>query len=226
MAKDIQDLENTESPEYAYDRLRERSAWGALPRHRFQLNSIYELPFGKGKAFVSGGGTLVNTIIGNWQVSGIYIYEQGGTVTPLWTGPDPTGTRFSSNNTRPQVTIRPDRLRDGRLDNPTVDRWFDVGAFGAPQPGQFGTSGKYVLYGSPVNVLHATLAKELLVKERLRVRLEFLANNALNHPNYMDPNMNITNLATAGVITATMDRNAKFDSAVPRELQAQLRVEW
>ena len=58
------------------------------------------------------------------------------------------------------------------------------------------------------------------------MRLELLANNALNHPNYMDANTNITNLGTAGVITATMDRNAKFDSAIPRELQVQLRIEW
>jgi hypothetical protein len=226
LAKDIQDLENTESPEYAYDRLRERSTWGALPRHRFQLNSIYELPVGRGKMLWSGAGRVTDALIGGWQVSGIYIYESGATITPLWTGPDPTGTRFSANSTRPQVTIRPDRIADGRLDDPTVNRWFDVNAFTAPALGRFGTSGKYVLYGSPVNVLHATLAKQILVKERVRVRLELLANNALNHPNYMDPNTNITNLGTAGVITATMDRNAKFDSAVPRELQVQLRVEW
>ena len=226
LAKDIQDLENNESPEYAYDRLRERTTWGALARHRFQVNSIYELPFGRGKAFFSGAGRVANTIIGNWQLSGIYIYETGGTITPLWTGPDPTGTRFSANATRPQVTIRPDRLRDGRLDDPAVNRWFDVSAFAAPPVGRFGSSGKYVLYGSPVNVLHATIAKEIPVHERVRIRIELLANNALNHPNYMDPQTNITNLGTAGVITATMDRNAKFDSAVPRELQAQLRVEW
>ncbi len=226
LAKDIQDLENTESPEYAYDRARERSTWGALPRHRFQINSVYELPFGKGKTFLSGMGRVAETLFGGWQVSGIYIYEKGGAITPLWSGPDPTGTRFSANTTRPQVTVRPDRIADGRLDNPTVNRWFDVSAFSAPQLGRFGTSGKYVLYGSPVNVLHGTIAKQIFLRERVRVRLELLANNALNHPNYMDPNTNITNLGTAGVITATMDRNAKFDSAVPRELQAQLRVEW
>lgn len=226
LAKDIQDLENTESPEYAYDRARERSTWGALPRHRVQINSIYELPVGRGKTFLSGAGKVANAIAGGWAISGIYIYEQGATITPLWTGPDPTGTRFSANSTRPQVTIRPDRIADGRLDDPTVNRWFDVGAFTAPALGQFGSSGKYVLYGAPVNVLHGTIAKIFSVKERVRIRLELLANNALNHPNYMDPNTNITNLGTAGVITATMDRNFKFDSAVPRELQAQLRVEW
>ena len=49
LAKDVQDLENNESPEYAYDRRRERTTWGALPRHRFQLNAIYDMPFGKGR---------------------------------------------------------------------------------------------------------------------------------------------------------------------------------
>ncbi|MDX2180788.1 MAG: TonB-dependent receptor [Bryobacteraceae bacterium] len=226
LAKDIQDLENLESPEYAYDRARERSTWGALARHRFQANAVYDFPFGRGKPFLSSAGKWTNLFFGGWQTSAIYIYETGGAITPLWTGPDPTGTAFSPNRTRPQVTIRPDRIADGRIDNPTVDRWFDVSAFRAPALGSFGSSGKGVIYGAPVNVLHGTLAKQLFVKERARIRLEFLATNALNHPQYMDPNMNISNIATAGRITATMNRNVKFDSAINRELQAQLRVEW
>jgi hypothetical protein len=226
LAKDVQDLENGESPEYAYDRARERSTWGALPRHRFQFNTVYDLPVGKGRPLLATMNRAAEAIFGGWQVSVIYIYETGNTMTPLWTGPDPTGTRFSANATRPQVTIRPDRIADGRLDNPTNLRWFDVGAFQAPPAGRFGTSGKYVLYGVPVNVLHATVAKQFLFKERVRLRLEMLASNALNHPNYLDPNTNITNLGTVGVLTAVMDRNTKFDSAVPRELQAQLRLEW
>jgi hypothetical protein len=60
----------------------------------------------------------------------------------------------------------------------------------------------------------------------VRLRLEFLGTNVLNHPNYMNPNMVINAVGTAGAVTATMDRNAKFDSAIPREMQAQLRIEW
>jgi hypothetical protein len=36
----------------------------------------------------------------------------------------------------------------------------------------------------------------------------------------------INQAGLAGVVTLYMDRNTKFDSAIPRELQAQLRVEW
>jgi hypothetical protein len=56
--------------------------------------------------------------------------------------------------------------------------------------------------------------------------LEFLANNVFNHPNYMDPNTNITSAGLTAVITAVQDRNSKMDTAIPRVLQAQLRVEW
>ena len=83
-----------------------------------------------------------------------------------------------------------------------------------------------MIISTPTNVLHATLAKEFVIRERARIRIEFLANNALNHPNYMDPNTNITSTGLTGVITAVQDRNSKMDTAIPRVLQAQLRVEW
>jgi hypothetical protein len=188
---------------------------------------IYDLPVGKGRPFLSNMGRVTNAIFGGWQLSGIYIYETGGAITPFWTGPDPTGARFTNGRNRPVVTLRPDRIADGRIDNPTVKRWFDVSALAAPRLGQFGSSGKGVLYGTPVNVLHGTLAKIFTLKERVRLRVELLlANNALNHPNYRDPNTNISQAGTAGVITQTMDRNTKFDSAIPRETQAQLGLEW
>ncbi|MBL8221624.1 MAG: TonB-dependent receptor [Bryobacterales bacterium] len=226
LAKDVQDLENNESGEDAYNRLRERSTWGALPRHRWMGNAIYDLPVGRGRAFGSNMGRVADAILGGWQISSIYIYETGGAITPLWSGPDPTGTRFTNTRTRPIVTLRPDRIADGRLENPTASRWFDVNAFAAPALGRFGTSGKGVIYGTPINVLHGTLAKIFDVKERVKIRLEFLGNNVLNHPNWRDPNMVITDRGTAGVVTATMDRNTKFDSAIPREMQAQLRIMW
>lgn len=226
LAKDVQDLENLEQPEDAYNRARERGTWGAIPRHRWQGNLIYDLPVGKGKAFGSNFGRWTNLIFGNWQLSAIYIYETGSAVTPLWSGPDPTGTRFTNNRTRPIVTLRPDRIADGRLENPTIERWFDINAFTAPPIGRFGSSGKGVIYGTPTNVLHGTLAKQIPIKERVTVRLEFLGNNVLNHPNYMNPNMVVNAAGTAGVVTAVMDRNARFDTGIPREMQAQLRVMW
>jgi hypothetical protein len=124
------------------------------------------------------------------------------------------------------VTLRPDHLRDSRLDNPTVDRWFDLGAFSAPQLGRFGTAAKGTILGPGTAVMHNSLAKHFMIRERVRLRLEFLATNSLNHPNYADPNTNITAAGVAGAVTNVVDRNLKFDSAIPREVQAHLRLEW
>jgi hypothetical protein len=226
LARDIGDLEHNESPEDAYDRRRERAAWGALPTHRFSANSIIELPFGKGRLWMNNANWLADGVLGGWLVSGIYHYERGNFLTPSWTGPDPTGTRFAGAGQRAVVTLRPDQLRDPNPDNPTVPRWFDVGAFAAPPIGRFGASAKGVIIGTPINVFHASLAKNFVFRERLRVKLEALATNLFNHPNWAAPNTSITAGVNAGAVTAVIDRNAKFDSAVTREFQLQLRIEW
>ncbi len=227
-ARDIGDMEHNESPENAYDRRRERAAWGSLPTHRFSANTIVEAPFGRGRRWMNNANWLAEGMLGGWLLSGIYNYERGNFLTPAWTGDDPTGTRFANPGQRAVVTLRPDQLRDPNLDNATVSRWFDIGAFGAPPIGRFGTSAKGVIIGPPINVFHASLAKNFILRERLRIKLEVLSTNLFNHPNWAlaTPNLNITSGINAGAVTATIDRNAKFDSAVTREFQLQLRIEW
>jgi hypothetical protein len=225
-ARDIGDMEDGDTPEDSLNRLRDRTWWERLPVHRYSANTMYDLPFGKGRRWMSNANRVVNGIFGGWQLSAIYAWETGRALTPQWTGPDPTGTRFTGSRTRPVVTIRPDHLRDANLDDPQVSRWFDVTAFAAPQLGRFGTSGRGVIVGSPTNVLHNSIAKHVMIKERLRVRFEFLATNTLNHPNWGEPVTNITTAGTAGTIISVTDRNAKFDTGIPREILAQLRLEW
>jgi hypothetical protein len=42
---------------------------------------------------------------------------------------------------------RPDRIGDGRLSDPTVDRWFDTAAFATPAQFTYGNAGRNILYG-------------------------------------------------------------------------------
>jgi len=46
-------------------------------RHLVNANFIYELPFGKGKRFLSGVNSWVNQAVGGWTMSGIYTYRSG-----------------------------------------------------------------------------------------------------------------------------------------------------
>ena len=225
-ARDIGDLEDGQSPEDAYNRRRERQVWTDIPTHRFSANMLYQLPMGKGKPILANAGRLGTMLASGWQLGAAYATQTGDFLTPSWTGPDPTGTRVTQSRTPPNVTLRPDILRNPNLANPTVSRWFDVGAFAAPQPGSFGTSAPGVIIGPGSNVLHLNLAKVTTVRERFRIRTELIATNALNHPNYQDPNLNISSPASAGVITNVVNRNTRLDMAIPRYLQLVLRVGW
>ncbi len=236
-AKDLSDLENNESPENSFDRLREKGRVQTIPSRRFSANMIYNLPFGKGKQFMGNANRWVDGALGGWQLSNIYTLESGQWITPLWTGPDPTGTRpiTGAATARANVTLRPNVLRDPTLDDPSVQRWFDPFAFSAPTLGSFGSSGRGIIEGPGINTLHTSISKTFTFKERVRVRLEGLATNLLNKPNYQNPIVNITEAlnpnvnpanVTSGRLTAVIDRNLKFDSAIPRELQVQFRIEF
>jgi hypothetical protein len=226
LASDVGDLERGSTPEDAYNRLRERSKWERYPNNRFSGNFIWQLPYGQGRRWGSSAGQVADAILGGWEISGIAALENGRYITPEWRGADPTGTRFVTGRTRPIVSLRPDHLTSSHVSEPTLDRWFNVEAFGAPPVGRFGNSAKGVIFGAPTEVLHASLAKQFTIRERARLRLELLATNVLNHPNYQDPNTRVDQVGAAGRITAVIDRNLKFDSAIPRELQAQIRLEW
>jgi hypothetical protein len=198
-----------------------------IPTHRVTSNVLYELPFGRGKKFGTGAGRALNMFIGGWEISGILATYSNQFLTPLWTGPDPTGTRFTSSSTAPVVTIRPDHLRNGNLPDSqrSIDGWFDASAFARPQAGQFGTSAKGVIKGPGSFVLHGGLFKSIPFTERVRARIELTATNLPNHPNYSAPAMNISNAETVGTIGG-VGASSELDQSGARFFRAGFRIEW
>jgi hypothetical protein len=229
LARDIGDLDRGESPEYAYDRKRERGVWIDIPTHRWNATAAYELPFGKGKRLLSAANRWQNLLVGGWEINGIYTLQSGDFLTPAWSGPDPTGTAYTTSSTPATVTIRPDHLRDANLskDQRSLNRWFDVSAFAAPQAGSFGTSARGVIKGPGTNIMHATLVKRLHFTERFRMSAELAATNVLNHPNWSAPGTNITSLATAGVITGSSgNASGSLEGSGARNMMVRVRVEF
>jgi hypothetical protein len=225
LARDIGDLDDGQSPEDAYDRRREKAVWPDIPKYRFNYNTVYQLPFGRGKKFLNSTSALVGHVVSNWELGAIYTYQTGTFLTPSWTGPDPTGTRFTSSSTPAQVTIRPDHLRNANLDDGTPLRWFDPTAFGPPQPGSFGTSAKGVIVGPGWNIVHASLHKYFNFTESVRLRLGCTTSNVMNHPHYTDPALNISTPATVARITGVRALG-DVDKGQPRVFQLTIRLDW
>ena len=67
----------------------ERGPMRQVPRHRFTVAGIYDLPLGRGRAFGSNIGRAADALVGGWQISSIVTWRSG---LPLDVSLDPTGT--------------------------------------------------------------------------------------------------------------------------------------
>ena len=181
-----------------------RGASGFDVRHRWVTNYLYELPFGPGKKWVTGGVPAV--IVGGWQMGGIVTISTGR--------PFNVGLNTGVNNGAPSW---PDRTGDGRLDNPTVDQWFDYTAFVAPPANTYGNVARGVLYSPGVTQFDMSFTKSFRVTEQVRVEFRFDAFNMFNTPLLGFPNASIGS-PTVGKITSTNGDN--------RDLQFALKVNF
>jgi hypothetical protein len=180
-------------------------------RQRLVISPVWQLPFGKGQAYLDRGG-FVNRLAGGWEATGIVSFQSGYPFTVL------SNEDFSNTNS---PSPRPDRICNGAGPR-TVAEWFDGSCFtidalsqalanGTPR---FGTSGRNILSGPPLDEWDVSLIKRNRITERvgLEFRAEFF--NLFNHPNFAPPGGVI---GTSSAVTLT-------SAAAPRDIQFGLKM--
>jgi hypothetical protein len=176
-------------------------------RDRILLTGIVPLPFGKGRTFGSGWHGLAQTVIGGWDLSTVSLVQSGPFLTPTVNG---TADQSNTNLANRTSLIRPDRIANGNLPNPTHDQLFDRSAF-MPVPrgaGRFGNSGVGVLIGPGTVAIAAGLAKTFIIADKARLRLEGTFTNLPNHPNFAPPNTNISSALFGRLTTVQSAENS------------------
>jgi hypothetical protein len=173
-------------------------------KHRWVTNYLYELPLGTGHRWAAHG--VPNVIVGGWQASGIVTLSTGR--------PYNVGLNTGVNNGAPSW---PNRTGDGRLDNPTADKWFDYTAFVAPPANTYGNVARGVLYSPGVVQFDMSFTKNFKITEQARVEFRFDGFNIFNTPLLGFPNASIGS-PTVGKITSTNGDN--------RDLQFALKVQF
>ncbi|MBI3951800.1 MAG: TonB-dependent receptor [Acidobacteria bacterium] len=146
-------------------------------RHRLAVNAIYELPFGRGKKFLSNASGITDALLGGWSINTLGTFQSGFPFSVLAgfgiTGVgDPLGVPDRSNILRYNAVL-------GR-----VDRWFDPKAYALQEPGRLGDAPRNSVRGPKFSNLDFSLTKKFKATEAVGVefRAEFF--NIFNHANF------------------------------------------
>jgi len=167
-----------------YDPLETRIARIDRP-HRFIYSGQWSLPVGKGMRF-GGGPKPLQAVIGNWDLSWIAAIHSGL----------PTGSWGSAIVTRSPQNVEP-----------TVSKWFDTAAF-APQPAYtLQTLSSYIsqVRADGLRNLTLSIAKDFPLRETVKFSVKVEMFNAFNTPQFVAPNIKVTNAAFGTVTSQAND---------------------
>ena len=170
----------------------------------FVFSGVYELPFGKDKAFLNSSSRLVNYAVGGWQLAGTTTWESGLPFTPTYAecGMDQDvdsnfGSPGTSSDCRPNTAANDPAkgfmrsvgsfdptTRSRRLFTPVapLTTYGTVsGPFLRPAFGTIGNIGRDSFHGPSDYFADASLFKNFSFTERVKGQFQLQAFNVFNH---------------------------------------------
>ncbi len=194
-------------------------------RHTFSTNTVYELPFGKGRAYLNQSRAL-DAVFGGWQLSGTGTARSGVPVNVTLVRnasavPDglslENGSSFQRPNCVAGVSLVPA--------NQSINNWINTAAFTVPADGTWGNCGRNLVRGPKLWQADAALSRDFRITEKLTAVLRLEAYNVFNRAQYASPNGNLSS-ASFGRITGTVNGSSVTGSGTPRDFQAAFRLRF
>ena len=196
-------------------------------RQVFTLSALGELPFGKGKMFLSSAPWIVNEAIGGWHLNVINTLESGTPITVTTGSYQYTSPAGVVSHPSGGLTNRGDLT--GKISYPkSLHEWFDTSAFSYPaviDPNGLnstfvapGTLGRNTMVGPAFRDLDASIGKDFPVKEGVAAHFTADAFNLANTPAFTNPDMTMTD-GNFGQITSVRANSQ-------RQLQLSLRISF
>jgi len=192
-------------PQNSYCRQCERARSSHDTRHRLVTSALWDIPVGKGRA-ANIDHPVLDAVAGGWQLGSILTLQSGFPVT-VTNGQDASNTGAFFD--RPNSTGRDAALPRGQQD---PQRFFDTSQFFANAPGTHGNVGRNTLNAPGIIGWDFSILKNFrLPSESRYLQFRFEAFNFPNHPNWGNPNTNVTS-ADFGRIAGTRltMRNLQF----------------
>lgn len=192
---------NWNSPEDIY---RNRATAGYDRTHIFQMAYVYDLPFGKGKKWVSSGPAA--WILGNWGVNGVFYWFTG---TPFTVG---SGVACNCpGNLQTAMQVKTDVQKLGGI-GPGA-KYYDPSAFSQDASvhpiNTYGNSGRNILRNPGRVGTDVSLARIFPITEKLRFELRGDAFNLTNTPQFGGPSTSVSSATFMEIRSASGERQLR-----------------
>jgi hypothetical protein len=159
------------------------------------VNTLYQVPIGKGKRF-SSGNSVLDYILGNWQVNSIFSARSGQPFTPVISS-DIANT--GNGGTYETLNV----VGDPNLAKRTPAKWFNTASYVTPPRYTFGTAGRNSLRSAGYWELDPSLFRQLPLGGQRQLEFRAEAFNLFNNVILGTPVSDLNTGAQFGTVNTT-----------------------
>jgi hypothetical protein len=152
---------------------------------RFVTSVLYDIPIGRGLQY-NVSNRILDAFVGGWQIGSIITYQSGFPLTISANARDTSNIGAGFDRPNAVAGVDPVLSRGQQ----TTDRFFNTAAFAPQDFGTFGNVGRDTMVGPRIFDVDASLIKFFKFTESKMLQFRWEMFNALNHPNWGDPNTN------------------------------------
>ncbi|WP_263368235.1 carboxypeptidase regulatory-like domain-containing protein [Edaphobacter bradus] len=195
-------------PQDIYDLSREYArATNDIP-NRLSLAGTLELPFGRGKPFLSGVNRWVDLAVGGWRFNDITVIQNGG---PLAITQGNANSSYGNSTQRPSLIAGSSPCKSGSPEG-RLNSYFNAAAYSITAPFAYGTAPRASnCYGPGYINSDLSLNKDFRVTERVHAEFRAEALNAFNTPQFATPSLSVGSSSVntkTGIVTTTPNSGA------------------
>jgi trimeric autotransporter adhesin len=174
-------------------------------RHQFSGSANVELPWGRNRRWLSGGGWLA-TLAGDWSMATTITVQSGTPLTVRCSTCAADVARGVGGTLRADYSGAP-----VSVSNPTIDQFFNTAAFSVPAPGTFGNSARNLIIGPGSRQLNAQFTRDVALGGNRNVSINVNATNLLNLVNYGTVDTNVNSPTFGDVLSVRGRRTVRLN---------------
>ncbi len=198
----------------------ERASSDQDARQTLSAYTVYELPLGASKRYLSQPG-IARTLLGGWELSSVVSGRTGLPVNVTVTRASSALPDGNAGNQRPDIVYGVPLTPAG---GSTPNLWINPAAFSVPVSQTWGDAGRNLLRGPALWQVDTAVSRRVSIKERLALELRGECFNLFNRAQFGNPAANISSPASFGRITTLINTTGPTGNGTPREFQLALRV--